>query len=126
MKNSAALVILPLAFSITAADWQEAGLQSGALTMCAQLPYEFSAEQKTSFSQLSDALYFASEKHPERKQAFLDGTMSFLSSLERNEKAVFSDGESAVMATLTAEKCLNYAAAAKVTLSSAESQSARF
>lgn len=122
MKNSAALVILPLAFSITAADWQEAGLQSGALTMCAQLPYEFSAEQKTSFSQLSDALYFASEKHPERKQAFLDGTMSFLSSLERNEKAVFSDGESAVMATLTAEKCLNYAAAAKVTLSSAEAQ----
>lgn len=122
MKNSAALVILPLAFSITAADWQEAGLQSGALTMCAQLPYEFSAEQKTSFIQLSDALYFASEKHPERKQAFLDGTMSFLSSLERNEKAVFSDGESAVMATLTAEKCLNYAAAAKVTLSSAEAQ----
>ena len=122
MKNSAALVILPLAFSITAADWQEAGLQSGALTMCAQLPYEFSAEQKTSFSQLSDALYFASEKQPDRKQAFLDGTMSFLSSLERGEKAVFSDGESAVMATLTAEKCLNYAAAAKVTLSSAEAQ----
>src|SRR5690606_508287 len=122
MKNSAALVILPLAFSITAADWQEAGLQSGALTMCAQLPYEFSAEQKTSFSQLSDALSLASETHPERKQAFLDGTMSFLSSLVRNETAVFSDGESAVMATLTAEKCLNYAAAAKVTLSSAEAQ----
>src|SRR5690606_37088120 len=122
MKNSAALVILPLAFSITAADWQEAGLQSGALTMCAQLPYEFSAEQKTSFIQLSDALYFASEKHPERKQAFLDGTMSFLSSHERNEKAVFSDGESAAMETLTEDKCLSYAAAAKVLLSSPEIQ----
>mgnify|MGYP006166167475 FL=1 len=122
MTNVTALVILPLAFSIAAADWQEAGLQSGALTLCAQLPYEFSAEQKASFSQLSDALYFASEKHPERKQAFLDGTMSFLSSLERSEKAVFNDGESAVMATLTEDKCLSYAAAADVTLSSAEAQ----
>lgn len=122
MKNVTALVILPLAFSIAAADWQDAGVQSGALTLCAQLPYEFSAEQKASFSQLSDALYFASEKHSERKQAFLDGTMRFLASLERTEKAVFSDGESAVMATLTEEKCLNYAVSAEVILSSSEIQ----
>lgn len=122
MKSSVTLVVLSLTFSIAAADWQEAGVQSGALTICAQLPYEFSAEQKTSFTQLSDALYFASEKHPERKQAFLDGTMSFLSSLERSEKAVFNDGESAVMATLTEEKCLNYAATAQVLLSSPETQ----
>lgn len=122
MRSSVALVVLSLTFSIAAADWQEAGLQSGALTMCAQLPYEFSAEQKASFNRLSDALYFASEKHPERKQAFLDGTMSFLSSLERSEKAVFSDGESAVMATLTEDKCLSYAKAAEVLLSSPELQ----
>ena len=122
MKSSVVPVLIPIAFSIAAADWQEAGSQSGALTLCAQLPYEFSAEQKASFSQLSDALYFASEKHPERKQAFLDGTMRFLASLERTEKAVFSDGNSAVMATLTEDKCLHYAAAAKVTLSSSEAQ----
>lgn len=122
MRSSVALVVLSLTFSIAAADWQEAGLQSGALTMCAQLPYEFSAEQKASFSRLSDALYFASEKQPDRKQAFLDGTMSFLASLERSEKAVFSDGKSAVMATLSEDKCLNYAAAAEATLSSEEAR----
>ncbi|WP_092794503.1 hypothetical protein [Rheinheimera pacifica] len=122
MKIKTVSGFMLLTFSAAAANWHEAGLQSGALTMCAQLPYEFSAEQKKSFTQLSEALYFASEKHPERKQAFLDGTMSFLSSLERGEKAVFSDGESAVMATLTTEKCLSYAAAAGVTLSSAETQ----
>lgn len=90
--------------------------------MCAQLPYEFSAEQKATFSQLSDALYFASEEPPDRKQAFLEGSMHFLSSIERNEKAIFSDAENAVMATLTAEKCLSYAAAAETNLSPSETQ----
>jgi|GEM_PF-2163428 hypothetical protein len=122
MKSNAVSVFILLTFGAAAADWHEAGLQSGALIMCAQLPYDFSAEQKATFSQLSDALYFASEKQPERKQAFLEGSMHFLSSIERSEKAIFSDAENAVMATLTAEKCRSYAAAAETNLSSSETQ----
>lgn len=112
-KISTLIALLTWPSTGVTADWQAAGFQSSALNMCAQLPYNFTVEQKATFNQLSNKLYFASEQTPESKQAFLDGTMAFLSSLERDEKAVFADAENAVMATLTQNKCLDYTALAE-------------
>jgi|TARA_R110001592_G_scaffold340743_1_gene629300 hypothetical protein len=107
MKFSFYLFILYFPFNTFAVDWEDIGFRSGVLTMCSQLPYEFSTEQQSKLISLSDALFFASEKNVNSKQYFIEGTMNFFGSLERSEKAIFKDSMDAVMVTITKKVCLD-------------------
>lgn len=93
--------------------WFEAGFMSSALTLCLNLPYNFTEENINDINSTIDFFYKKSEEIQQHKSAYIQGFTEFFDTLKRPESALYKTPEDSLMVSLSIEKCDEYKREAK-------------